>query len=467
MTPMPVVQHMNLDIAPRVHISTVKNFAQIGRLPSVSLVGHPESYPMRFPVPDRFISWDVAFDQYAPSFAESESCVEVPSSSKSYEGPVSNDPGTQLPRNPVGRTGLIGRGSLWSYGANQAADAVVLRGPQTNGDYEILLIEREDGSLAFPGGFLNPGEDPKNAMLRELAEEALLFDGEIGDRLRARATLLYQGYADDPRNTDNAWIETSAYLIHVTDGESRRLELSPRDDAHGVRWLPLSRETREALYASHPQLATLALQTVKRTEAQLSPYRSPEIRSLAELTQRGLKRIAIFGGSFDPIHKGHIEVAEAMLCAHDLDAVVFMPAKQNPLKATSPFYTDEARMRQITAAISRLPGMFVLPLELEREGTSPSYLLDSLNELTEQAPEAELFFIHGADTLEELHRWKEIEKCMSLATFLPARRDDVRREDVPRLAMNLNEEAKAHLFRAYVDVETTKLSSTEIRQRRN
>ncbi|MCB0334552.1 MAG: NUDIX domain-containing protein, partial [Bdellovibrionales bacterium] len=170
MTPMQAVQHMNLDIAPRVHISTVKNFAQIGRLPSVSLVGHPESYPMRFPVPDRFISWNVAFDQYAPSFAESESCVEVPSSSESYEEPVSNDPETQLPHNPAGRTGLIGRGALWSYGANQAADAVVLRGPQPNGDYKVLLIERDHGSLAFPGGFLDPGEDQKDVMLREIAE---------------------------------------------------------------------------------------------------------------------------------------------------------------------------------------------------------------------------------------------------------------------------------------------------------
>ncbi len=463
---MQQVQPHNLEIAPRVHVSVVKNFAQLGRLPQISVVEHPESYPMRFPVPDRFLSWGVSFPQYSPFYAESERIVEPSVLATSFEGPFESDGETRLPLNPVGRTGLLGRGALWAYGPNHAADAAVVRGPKANGEYEILLIEREDGSWALPGGFVDQGEEPCDAMIRELGEEALLFSEDKAASLKARATLLYQGYADDPRNTDNAWIETSAYLLHVTEEESEAMELCARDDAQRVRWAPLSHDTRESLYASHPQIATLALRTVKRTETLLAPYRNPQIHSLSELIKVGHIRIGIFGGTFDPIHKGHLEAAEAALCSHDLDAIVFMPAKQNPLKGHPPHYTEEARMRQIVQSIVRIPSMYVSPLELERAEGEPSYLIDSLRELQGQAPEADLFFVHGADTLEELSRWKDLDDCMGIATFLPVKRNEVQRDEVINLTSRLSRDEREHLYRAFVDVEIENISSTEIRRRR-
>jgi ADP-ribose pyrophosphatase len=157
---------------------------------------------------------------------------------------------TGRPLNPLGRTGLEGRGALYKWGPNKAADAIVTRnGPETD-KLEILLILRASGVWALPGGFLEPGEASRDAAARELREETRLkldFSG---------ATRTFSGLVIDPRMTDNAWIESEAYLLHLTEASAL---VMGSDDAQDARWHVVTPELVEGLYASHPEMVRLAL----------------------------------------------------------------------------------------------------------------------------------------------------------------------------------------------------------------
>jgi 8-oxo-dGTP pyrophosphatase MutT (NUDIX family) len=119
-----------------------------------------------------------------------------------------------MPRNPIGRTGLTGRGLLGKYGPNEAADALVTRFNK-NGVLEMISVKRKDnGQWAIPGGMVMPDENPRFTAIRELFEEAI-YKGESDSNDKLKAFLrtgraaVYIGYVDDPRNTDIAWMEVS------------------------------------------------------------------------------------------------------------------------------------------------------------------------------------------------------------------------------------------------------------------
>lgn len=205
------------------------SFEELGVLPSVSIMKRADNYNPRFPVPNHLLSWRNSFPSYQPNFAVEEDVSRLDAHT------------SELPVNPAGRTGLIGRGNLYFFGANQAADALVTREVKGN-QLEGLFIQRQDGSWAFPGGFRDGAEDAKTAMMREVFEEAIEVNPHGKELLHQKANLLYQGYADDPRNTDNAWIETTAFSIHLTEEESKELTISARSDAQKVAWKPLTGE---------------------------------------------------------------------------------------------------------------------------------------------------------------------------------------------------------------------------------
>ena len=154
------------------------------------------------------------------------------------------------PINPFGgdRTGL-GACSFW--GPNHAADPIVTRDNPAGG-VDILLIQRADtGEWALPGGKLDPGETPAEAASRELAEEAgveVIFNDE---------SIAYQGYVDDPRNTLNAWFETTAIHAHLT-GDAAHVAPRGGDDADDARWVHLTPEVRANLYADHAKMIDAA-----------------------------------------------------------------------------------------------------------------------------------------------------------------------------------------------------------------
>ena len=128
-------------------------------------------------------------------------------------------------------------------------------------------------------------------------------------------------------------------------------------------------------------------------------------------------RVGIFGGTFDPIHVGHLAIARAALEAVPLDRLIFVLAKRSPLKGRAPVASEEDRLAMIERAIADEPSFSVSRIELEREG--PSYTVDTLEALT---GEGELFFIVGSDALAEFPRWRSPERIAELATILVADR---------------------------------------------
>ena len=196
----------------------------------------------------------------------------------SFAGPIRFDT-LGYPLNPIGRTGLKGRGTLGNWGPNHAADPVVARSDPETGKLQFVLIKRLDnGEWALPGGMVEAGQNIADARTREFAEEALntcIQEGESEldyafrtkelevklKRIFANSdvdsdNVLYQGVVDDPRNTDNSWMETTAILT-LLNGSDALLNLTAGDDAGKVKWVNYNSSLK--LFASHSLFIELAV----------------------------------------------------------------------------------------------------------------------------------------------------------------------------------------------------------------
>jgi nicotinate-nucleotide adenylyltransferase len=124
-------------------------------------------------------------------------------------------------------------------------------------------------------------------------------------------------------------------------------------------------------------------------------------------------RLGVFGGTFDPIHLGHLRAAENAFECLELDRVAFIPAGTPPhrgLPSSSPL----DRFAMTALATAGHPGFAVSDVELRRDG--PSYTVDTVAGLRQESPEAEVYVIVGSDTFPEMATWKEHERLMSLCT---------------------------------------------------
>ena len=140
-----------------------------------------------------------------------------------------------MPRNPRGRTGLAGRGLLGLWGANLSVAALVVRTNPDSGNLEILLAGREGSSgLEVLKGFVLPDEEAEDALRRVLSQEA---GWESGD---SRASVVFEGYTYDSRQTDNAWVETRAFLVLPDEAPTL---LTPGGEFDEIKWWPLDDET--------------------------------------------------------------------------------------------------------------------------------------------------------------------------------------------------------------------------------
>lgn len=136
---------------------------------------------------------------------------------------------------------------------------------------------------------------------------------------------------------------------------------------------------------------------------------------LGSLLESGERRIGVLGGSFDPIHIGHLILAESALEAFELEKVCFMPCADQPLKPGAAHADGEARKQMILAAIEGHPWFELLDIELERGGCS--YTVDSLAEIRIRFPGYVVYFLIGADKVDELVHWKDIGRVASLCRF--------------------------------------------------
>ncbi len=126
-------------------------------------------------------------------------------------------------------------------------------------------------------------------------------------------------------------------------------------------------------------------------------------------------RIGIFGGTFDPIHNGHLEVAERVRQWFSLDGVHFVPAAQSPHKRRQPEATAWDRFAMLVLATAHHRHFYVSTLELERGGVS--YTIDTVREFRERM-EADLYFILGADAFQSFALWKEPEELLRLTNLI-------------------------------------------------
>ena len=168
------------------------------------------------------------------------------------------------------------------------------------------------------------------------------------------------------------------------------------------------------------------------------------------------ERIGILGGTFDPIHMGHIAMAEAALAY--VDRVLLLPDRVPPHKqGISP---AEDRWRMVCAAAFGHEGLQPSRLELEREGTT--YTFDTLTHLRSSFPRARLFYIIGADTLLELCHWHRWEEVLQLCTVLVAPRTVPQGPDVLQAERRRLEALGGHFI--LMTCDTVDVSSTGLRE---
>ena len=171
---------------------------------------------------------------------------------------------------------------------------------------------------------------------------------------------------------------------------------------------------------------------------------------------------AIFGGSFDPIHLGHLAIAEAALDQLPVDEVIFMPTRLRYYKKSGRVSSDEARYDMLTLAVKNRPGMSVSRLELDT-AEERNYTVDTLARLSVEHPDWEIFFILGGDSLAYIHTWRQAQILLREAIFAAAVRDDVDREKLKALMEGLKERFPGSRF-ALLEIEPNPLSSTAIRR---
>lgn len=134
------------------------------------------------------------------------------------------------------------------------------------------------------------------------------------------------------------------------------------------------------------------------------------------MTDPGGAGLAFFGGTFDPPHLGHLVVARDVAEALDLRAVFFLPARVPPHKRDDEVTDGAIRLEMLEAAVRDDEVLTVSDLELQRP--PPSYTVDTLRELRERLPDADLHFVMGTDQLAELDTWKEPEEVARLARLV-------------------------------------------------
>lgn len=174
-----------------------------------------------------------------------------------------------------------------------------------------------------------------------------------------------------------------------------------------------------------------------------------------------MKKIGIMGGTFNPIHYGHLMLAESAYDFCQLDQIWFIPSADPPHKMDMDVLAYEYRSQMTELAVQEVP--YFRKYDFENKRNEPSYTSETLRLLKENYPEMEFYFIMGADSLFQLETWHEPEKIMARAALIVAVRDHYSKEEMKKEIDYLagKYDAKIHLM----DMPGTDLSSALIRKR--
>lgn len=176
------------------------------------------------------------------------------------------------------------------------------------------------------------------------------------------------------------------------------------------------------------------------------------------------KRIILFGGTFDPIHLGHTQVAGFAAKYIDAKKVFFIPAKRSPHKKVFPIADPAFRLAMITAAIEEENNFCVSDRELKRP--EPSYTLDTINSFRQTCPEGtELYWLVGADAITDLPKWYKLEQLLSLCHLSIMYRAGFEKPDLAGLQQTIAADSLGKLARNIIPAPLIDISSSEIRKR--
>lgn len=178
------------------------------------------------------------------------------------------------------------------------------------------------------------------------------------------------------------------------------------------------------------------------------------------MSSHPIRRLGVLGGTFDPIHHGHLVAAQEACYQLELDLVLFVPAGAPPHKPTRPISHARHRLRMIELAIAERPSFALSRLDIDRPG--PHYTADMLQLLKQEyGPDTALFFIEGSDALADIQTWHQPERIIELAEIVVVDRPGTElnlarlTEQLPGLATRLHR----------LPMPLLDISSTDLRQR--
>ena len=169
-----------------------------------------------------------------------------------------------------------------------------------------------------------------------------------------------------------------------------------------------------------------------------------------------MNKIGIMGGTFDPIHNGHLVAASEAAYRFDLDKVIFVPTGQPWQKADRDVIDAEHRYLMTMVATASNPRFTVSRVDIDRNG--PTYTIDTLRDIRKFYPDAELYFITGADALSSIMSWRDWEDMLEMAHFV-----GVTRPGYPLTRDMVPEDQRDNI--ELIDIPAMAISSTDCRER--
>ena len=171
--------------------------------------------------------------------------------------------------------------------------------------------------------------------------------------------------------------------------------------------------------------------------------------------------LIVFGGSFDPVHRGHLAMADAAQRELSPTRILWLLSRHAPHKPGKPPAAASVRLALLHAVVDARPGEEICTLELEREG--PSYTVETLRLLQQEHADAEFGFLLGADSLSHLHTWRDLPELFRRVQFLLVAREGWGASSLEEFRASLSAELRT-LFRArFLPMDVVSASSTAIR----
>lgn len=174
-----------------------------------------------------------------------------------------------------------------------------------------------------------------------------------------------------------------------------------------------------------------------------------------------MKKTGILGGTFDPIHMGHLILAQAALDQFSLDEVMLMPAAQPPHKAEKQITPADLRLQMTAAAIADNDRLVLSDFEMQRKGNSYTY--QTLDLLHRAYPYTDFYFIMGADSLRDFADWRYPERIAKSCVILAANRDDAPDNELRKLISQVQQAFDADV--RLLTIPGVELSSSDLRRR--